>query len=147
MYITIHLPVSKPMKKFLTSKFGEEYHPNQQDWLGILISSLLDRKSQSNWEHRISHADFPERYKIHLKLSYANKHGIIIMPIHENLIRKSIENIFRESLYEQAILNKECYGIDYKTTFENVLEYYGITEDDKSYYQSLMRDFNRKKNQ
>ena len=69
------------------------------------------------------------------------------MPIHENLIRKSIENIFRESLYEQAILNKECYGIDYKTTFENVLEYYGITEDDKSYYQSLMRDFNRKKNQ
>lgn len=145
-FITLHLPVSKPIKKFLAAHFGEEYQPNQSDWLGILISSLLNRKSASNWETRVMKREhFEETYKINIRLSYADKHGIFLMPIHENLIRKAIENVFRESLYQQAILNKECYNIDYKTTFENQLEYYGIDEEDKSYYQTIIRDFNRKK--
>lgn len=146
MFLTIHLAVSKPVKKFLTTHFGREYQANQSDWLGILISSMLNRKSSSNWEQRIVKREpFEETYKININISYADKHGLFLMPIHENLLRKAIEGVFRQSIYQQALLNKEYYGIDYKTSFENILEHYGIDEEDKSYYQTLIRDFNRKK--
>ena len=56
-----------------------------------------------------------------------------------------MENIFRDSIYEQAIMNKQYYGIDYKTSIENALDFYGIVEDAKSYYSTLIRDFTRKK--
>lgn len=144
MKITIYLPVSFAIKKFLTQKFGEEYELNQSEWLGILVSSLLSKKN-SNWENRFQHCNVGEVYKFTMKLSYADKHGIMISPTQEYLLRKSLENIFRENLYEQAIINKSLYDIDYKTTIENLLEFYGIVEEDKCYYQSLIRDFNRKK--
>lgn len=145
MYITISLPVSLPIKKFLTTKFGKDYKPNQQEWFGILICSLLEKKTISHWENRQKQEDFPEVYDIKISLSYCDKHGIYISAAHERLLRKSLESVFRENLYEQAILNKECYGIDYKTTFKNILEFYGTDANDSSYYQTLIRDFNRKK--
>ena len=42
-------------------------------------------------------------------------------------------------------MNKQYYGIDYKTSIENALDFYGIVEDAKSYYSTLIRDFTRKK--
>lgn len=143
--ITIHLPVSKPMYQFLTAKFGEEYQPTKDNWFGILINSLLSKKN-SNWDCRKKEAEtFEYFYKINISLSYSDKHGLFFTKFHEDLIRRSVETIFREHLYEQAILNKRCYEIDYKTSIENALALYGVDEGDKSYYQTIMRDFTRKK--
>lgn len=144
--ITIHLPVSKPVLKFLTSKFGEEYIPSKDNWFGILINSLLEKKS-SNWDFRKKKEDdLLYTYKISMKLSYTDKHGIHFTKYHEDLISKAVESLFREHIYEQAILNKRCYDIDYKTSIINALDFYGVDEDNKSYYQTIIRDFNRKKN-
>jgi len=56
-----------------------------------------------------------------------------------------VESLFREHLYETAVLNKLYYDIEYKTSIENLLNFYGIHEEEKSYYQTIIRDFNRKK--
>ncbi|WP_372472612.1 hypothetical protein AB4865_07265 [Capnocytophaga sp. ARDL2] len=144
MIITINLPVSKHLKEFLTTKFGKEYHLGTDNWFGVLISTLLERKSCWDFKPKKEEQN-TEFYSIHIKLSYANKHGIFLTKGHEELLRKSIESLFRENIYEQALLNKECYGIDYKTTILNCLEYYGITDDNSNYLQALMRDFSRKK--
>lgn len=145
MLLTIHLGLPQHLKKFLISKFGEEYHLSREDFLGILISSLLEKKSTGQYPYKLDKEKYSEKYLIHISLSYAQKNGIYLIQEHEALIRRSVENIFRNNLYEQALINKECYGIDYKTTFLNTLEFYGISEDNKSYFQMLMRDFNRKK--
>ena len=134
MLVSIFLPVSKPIKQFLTQKFGAEYQPSRDNWFGILISSLLSKKN-SNWEE----------YKMSFKLSYSDKHGICILPTHEQLLRRAVESLFREHLYETAVLNKLYYDIEYKTSIENLLNFYGIHEEEKSYYQTIIRDFNRKK--
>ena len=77
--------------------------------------------------------------------SYSDKHGICILPTHEQLLRRAVESLFREHLYETAVLNKLYYDIEYKTSIENLLNFYGIHEEEKSYYQTIIRDFNRKK--
>lgn len=145
MLLTIHLPVSKPIHKFLTSKFGDEYQPNNNEWFGILISSLLERKSTYEYVPQKRDNAATEKFRINIKISYSEKHGVFFTRNHENLIRKAIESLFREMLYEQAILNKRCYGIDYKTSIENALEFYGVDVSEKSYLQAITRDFNRKK--
>lgn len=144
MLVSIFLPVSKPIKQFLTQKFGAEYQPSRDNWFGILISSLLSKKN-SNWDDRGKNEVFEEEYKISFKLSYSDKHGICILPTHEQLLRRAVESLFREHLYETAVLNKLYYDIEYKTSIENLLNFYGIHEEEKSYYQTIIRDFNRKK--
>jgi hypothetical protein len=145
MFLTIHLPVSKPIKKFLVAKFGEEYHPTQNEWFGILITSLLHKKSYGDFRQTKKTEELAETYKIGIRISFSEKHGIFLEKNHESLIQKAVENIFRDSIYEQAIMNKQYYGIDYKTSIENALDFYGIVEDAKSYYSTLIRDFTRKK--
>ena len=145
MLITIELPVSKHIKQFLVQKFGESFTPCRDNWLGVLITSLMEKKTTS-WDTRLVNKEhFEYFYKISFSISYFNKYGIHLLPVHQQLLRKAIESNFREYIYEMAILNKEYYGIDYKTTIENTLDFYGIDEQDKSYYQTIIRDFNRKK--
>lgn len=145
MSIIVTVPVSGSLKKFLVTKFGDFYQPSQRHWLGILMFSLLVKKS--NWETRggLRGVECTEVYDIHLSLSQFQKHGGNFSEEKLHLLRKALESVFREHIYEQCILNKKYYGIDYNASMRNILSFYGVPEEDSSYYQALMRDFTRKR--
>lgn len=146
MQIEIHLPVSVAIKKFLVAKFGGEYQTNNRDWFGMQIISLLERKSSYEPPVKSTKNDkFPEVYKIRLSVSHMDKHGIILTPYREDLLRRFIESVFRDTCFDFALMSKKLYNIDYKNSIRNFMNFYGIDDVEKSYFEALTRDFNRKR--
>jgi len=145
MKITIHLPVTPAIKKYMIGKFGKDYIINMDDWFGNMVINMLENKSHKfyNTSDRDSMKK-SETYDISFSLSTAEKNGVKIIPQHEVAIFNIVDKIFREELYSQALINKKNYLIDFQTTISNILDSYDISDDELS-YDALKRDFHRKK--
>ena len=145
MKITIHLPVTPAIKKYMIGKFGKDYIINMDDWFGNMVINMLENKTNKFYSTSNRDSDFKtEEYNISFSTSTADKNGIRIIPQHEAAIFNIINKIFREELYSQALINKRNYYIDYQTTISNILDSYDISDDELS-YDALKRDFARKK--
>lgn len=144
--ISIDIPVSRAVRKFLIFKYGAEFILNQNEWLGILVASILNKKK--TYKYYLpdkSNKEAVHYYRIYLSYSQYEKLGIMITPEKIESIAKALEKIFREYIFEKAIMDKNLYNIPYKNTIINTLEFYGV-EDSDGYYESIRRDFSRKKN-
>lgn len=140
--LTIDIPVSRAVKNFLTFKYGKVFQLNQNEWLGIIICSILNRKK--DYYEPFDSADKGYTYSISMNFSQYNKLGIGIEEHKKNALSKALEKIFREYIFEKAVMDKRMYGIQYKDTMINTLEFYGV-EDCDGYYEAIRRDFARKK--
>ncbi|WP_300685501.1 hypothetical protein [Chryseobacterium sp.] len=145
MNITINLPVSPAIKKYLTTRLGNNYHLTNNDWFGIIFLNMLENKNNKYYEfigkkttNRI------ETFPITISLSMADKNGFIIRAKHETQINKIIDDVFRQDMYIQALINKKEYGIEYQTSLSNILDAYDITDEELT-IDSLKRDFIRKR--
>ena len=145
MKITIHLPVTPAIKKYMICKFGKDYIINMDDWFGNMVINMLENKT--NKFYNTSNRDVglkTQIFDINFSVSTADKNGVRIIPQHEAAIFNIIDKIFREEMYSQALINKRNYFIDFQTTISNILDSYDISEDELS-YEALKRDFHRKK--
>lgn len=145
MKVTIHLPVTPAIKKFLEVRLGKEYKLTANDWFGPIILSILENKTNKHYEINCKNNQLrTSTFDITVSLSMAEKAGFIIAPRQENIINQIVEGIFREDMYLQSILNKKMYLIDYQTTISTILDSYDITDEEMN-YESIKRDFNRKR--
>lgn len=142
MKITLHLPVSAYLIKYLEAKYGEEYKATETDWFGLLIISTLSRKSADHYH--INRKSENLYYTVTLGISKAEHCGFFITQRKGDQIAKAIDNHFREQMYMQAVLNYQNFEIDYKTSILNYLESFNITEEDL-HYETVRKDFNRNK--
>lgn len=145
MKISIHLPVTPAIKKYLTVRVGENYTVRFEDWFGGIVLSVLENTGSKHGQlvnKRENTAT--EEFTFTISLSYAEKNGFIILPKHEVLINNIIEDIFRKEMYIQALINKKCYKIEYHTTFSNIMDVYDITDDDLT-MDAVKKEFIRKR--
>ena len=140
--ISIALPVPLYLKKILVAKYGEKYATKEDNWFGILIINVLQRKSDRRYEYKKNKEG--EVYVVTIAYEKARDKGFGINDMKAKAIIRSITRNFREELYFHAVMNNLHYGIDYKTSIQNVLDSYDILEDELS-YETLRKDFNRKK--
>ena len=148
MKITIHLPVTPAIKKYLVrslTKEKQDYVLNIDDWFGLIVINMLENKSSKNYNITpTQEGQKTEIFDIQLSISAAQKNGFIILPQHETAIFNIVDRMFRESMYKTALINKKNYQIDYQTSINDILDSYDITEEEMS-YDAIKRDFNRKK--
>lgn len=144
MEITIHLPVTPAIKKYLEGRLGKEYKLSIDDWFGGTIINMLTIKRLSTSKEEKRPEKRTERFNIHTSLSMAEKNGFTIENKHEHMINKILNSLFRQDLYINAIINKKNYGIDYHTTINNILDVYDITEEEFN-TDALKRDLIRKR--
>lgn len=142
MKITIDLPVTSYLQKYLTYRFGQLYQARESDWFGLLIINILSPKNEADYE--LKNFKPNSYYTITLGISKAEKRGFLVSKRKGEQLAKAVENYFRNELYLSAIMNARHFDIDYKTTIINTLESYGITEEEL-HYESIRKDFNRNK--
>lgn len=146
MHVTLSISCPTYIRKFVEKSFGIEYELNQSDWIGIFIYSLLQKKTHPTYHYRSQRKTFEydDKLRLRFSMSMAEKNGFFLIGSDEKKIIKCIDDIFRKTIYRQALINHDNYGIDYQTTILNNLETYDITEDDLP-YETLRKDFNRVK--
>jgi len=146
MKITIHLPVTPAIKKYLDVRVGPNYKVGSEDWFGGIIISVLENKNSNKHYTLKNHREesATKEFSFLMSLSCSEKNGILILPKHEVIINNIIEDAFRRDMYVNAIINKNQYNIDYNTTFLNTLEFYDITDEEMT-LDAIKRDFSRKK--
>jgi len=140
--ITIDLPVTSYLQKYLTVKFGTLYQARESDWFGLLIINILSPKNEREYEFKKIKSD--SFYTVTIGISKAEKCGFLISKSKGEQLAKAVENYFRSELFSSAILNARNFDVDYKTTIINTLESFGITEEEL-HYESIRKDFNRNK--
>ncbi|MGD1319545.1 hypothetical protein [Chryseobacterium sp. 2R14A] len=148
MKITIHLPVTPAIKKYLVRsllKEKQDYILNIDDWFGLIVINMLEYKGSKHYNITPTQEEKKtETFDIHLSISAAHKNGFTILPQYEVAIFNIVDRMFRESMYKSALINKNNYGIDYQTTINDILDSYDITEEEMT-YDAIKRDFDRKK--
>ncbi len=140
--IAIELPVPAYLYSYLTSKYGSNYVVNATDDLGLIILSVLKKKTiQYNY---IPNNRDAKTYLIYLSFSAFEKHGCHISEQHISQINKLLDQNFRSNLFMYAIVNKEFFDIEYKKTINAILKFFNIEESELQ-YATIRKDFNRKK--
>lgn len=141
--ITINLNLPTYLSKYLKKQFGDSYKVSQKDWLGILLVAHLKKKNASGYHYK-KEVQKETSYPVMVSTNSAYRNGFHLLKENNQQIVNAIDGVFRTSLYHTAIINYENYSIDYKTSIMNVLEMYGITEEDLQ-YDTIRKDFNRKR--
>jgi hypothetical protein len=140
--VSICLQVPKYLKKVLLIRFGENYQAKENHWFGILVINILQRKSDRKYYFRKQNNE--EIFCFTISYEKARKKGFSIDEMKMKSIVRSLDKNFRDEIYYHAVLNNVNYGIDYKTSIDNFLESYDISEDEFP-YETLRKDFNRNK--
>ncbi|WP_418124274.1 hypothetical protein ACNFU2_06555 [Chryseobacterium sp. PTM-20240506] len=143
--ITLHLSVPRYVKKILQFKYGDDYKAREDTLLGMVVLNTLQKKSDRNYTYKRANPDITY-FSLKVGIDKANRKGFQHNQSRSYQISKAIERDIREKLYTEAITNEINYGIDFKTTIQNFLDLYDITEDELS-YETIRKDFNRYKNQ
>jgi len=145
LQITLHLSVPRYVKKILQFKYGDDYRAREDTLLGMVVLNTLQKKSERHYTYKRINPDITY-FSLKVGIDKANHKGFQHNQSTAVRISKAIERDIREKLYTEAITNEINYGIDFKTTIQNFLDLYDITEDELS-YETIRKDFNRYKNQ
>lgn len=146
----LQLTVPKYLKKIMDAKFGESYCAREDTLFGMTVINTLKRKSEHDYTYkRILYKEGNYRFKnatepffINVSIDRCTRRGFTFDKRRVFQIVKAFDKSIRENLYQTAIVNREFYGIQIKTTFQNFLDLYDIDEEELS-YESLRKDFNR----
>ena len=146
MKVVLHVPCPPYIRKFVEASFGENIEINQTNWLGIFIYSLLQKKSHPTYHYagQKKAAGYDDRLVFSFSVHQANKNGYFIINSDEAKIIRHIDDVFRRSVYAQALINKESFGLEFKSTITSILDSYNITENELQ-YETLKKDFDRVK--
>ena len=139
--ITIQIPVSLHVKKFLLSWYGEGYILNLHDSLGKAVHGLLRKKI--NTVRGTLKMQEPY-YTIHIPMSKAEKEGCVIHPNNLYLISEQFDKYFRDIAFSYVMIHSAIHNGQQKEGLREVLTAFNMTEDDIS-LDSLYRDLKRKK--
>lgn len=144
MKITLQLPVPAYLLKYLEFKYGQNYQAKESDWFGLLIISNLEKKRSKYYSFKRPEGN--NLFQITVGISKAEKSGYAFHPGMLRKIAKAVDVHFRQELYLHAVANFINQDIPYKQSLQNLLDSYGISEDDLE-YDSIRKDFNRNKKQ
>lgn len=140
--ITIPLPVTPYLKKYLTATYGNNYTISLTDEFGVLILNCLNK--QSYYNHKLIKDQRTSIYTLKMSVSQFEKHGCSISERQLLSIFKNLDSNFRTSIYKAAIINKARFNVDYQETILVHLESYDITDDDMD-WDRIIKGFYRKK--
>lgn len=148
--VLLQLNVPKYLKKILEVKYGDSYVAKENTLFGMTVLNTLKRKSDhdysytrnqyTNGNYRFKNST--EAYFINVSVDRVKRKGFAFDPKRTFQIVKALDKSIRDDLYQNAIINKEKYGIEYQTTLLDFLDLYDI-EDEELSYDSLRKDFNR----
>ena len=143
--ITLHLSVPRYVKKILEFKYGSEYKASETTLLGMVVLNCLQKKSARDYVYKRQNPDITY-FTMKVGLDKATRMGFQMNQQKSKQISRAIERDIREKLYTEAITNEMHFGTDFRTTLQNFLDLYDITEEELS-YDTIRKDFNRWKNQ
>ena len=140
MELVVFFPVKPHLKKFLEKRFGPFTYYSNKHILAPYIRSALSTavKTRQNAPFKTDHS-----YPVFLSQYYTSKFGVIYQKEKNHQFNHEIEILFRDYVYQFMNLNKEIYGIKYRTSLKDVLKTFEIHEEDLK-LDSILRDFNRK---
>lgn len=145
MDISINLPVTPAIKKYLTIKLGSEYRLTSIDWFGSIVFSMLENKTKKhNCIKDVNISCKTGIFQFTMSYDLSTKIGFILSPKHETMIHNIVDRIFRDEIYYTAIRNKEFYDIEYQTSINDILDSYDIIDEDIT-WDALYKEFTRKK--
>lgn len=148
--VLLQLSVPIYLKKILDIKYGDSFVAKENTLFGMTVLNTLKRKSEHDYvfkRNQYSDGNYrfknsTEAYFINVSVDRVRRRGFTFDARRCFQIVKAVDKSIREDLYQNAIINKEHYGIEYQTTLLNFLDLYDITEEELS-YESLRKDFNR----
>ncbi|MEQ3501125.1 hypothetical protein ABMY20_15325 [Tenacibaculum sp. SSH1-16] len=141
--ITIHLPVKKYLKKYLISKYGDNFNVTMNSALGIIVSSVLQNKKYI-YNYTLKKNKSEDVFVFNVSLRHFKDNGCHITEHHLYYINKALEDDFAQDIFMQAITNKHNFNIAYKDTIIAILQTYHIDESELS-YSTIRKRFNRNK--
>lgn len=140
--ITIEIPVSPYIKKYLIAVYGEKYKLSLKDDFGILVLNCLQKKTY--YQYKVEKDDRTTSFPVKISISQFEKYGCLIKEQQLYEIHKTLDSQFRESIYRASIINNVRFNIEFKESIWAHLESYDITEEDIR-WDTIRKDFNRKK--
>lgn len=139
--ITHQLPVSPHVYKYLTATCGSDHiKASRKSWIGNLVLDIQTK----DFKYKPLTSKMDHIFKVTITEHDFNHLGTNITPKSAKVFNKTIDMIFREKLYEHALIANRINGIPIMKYLEGSLEIYDITEDDLK-FDTLYRDFKRKK--
>ena len=147
MNIVLSVNCPSYIRKFTEKTFGKNFEANNHSRLGSFILSMLNKKRYYTYapaERKLK--TYNDTLKISVTMRAAQNDGCFLLASDEERVISFLDDEFRKNMYMAAIINKENFGIETKTTIQTFLETYDISEDDLL-YESIRKDFNRKKSE
>lgn len=141
--VTIDIPVSSYVKKFMTTLYGDNYTLSLNDTLGNAITALLMKKT--NNYNGLYKKGRDSVYSIHISFSQMKNEGCIIRKNNIHLIGQFCDKYFRETIFLSIFTNSNDGKDNVKDTMRKALQAFNITEDDIA-LDTLYRYYLRKRN-
>jgi len=146
MDISIDLPVTPAIKKYLAIKLGPEYRLTSMDWFGSIVFSMLEKKGikKHNCIKDTNISNKTEVFQFIMSYNLTTKIGFVLSPKNATMIHNIVDRVFRDEIYYTAIRNKEFYDIEYQTSINDILDSYDIIDEDIT-WDAIYKEFTRKK--
>lgn len=147
MQASITIPTKSYIKKYLEISFGSNIKLTERNWLGVIILNVLKRKTfkNPNYDFKKYNYSYDGEITFQIDIDKIYRNGAFILNAQKYYINKSIDQIFKDELVKQALINHKNFEIDFKTSILSILEAYDITEDELN-YETLRKYFDRNKN-
>lgn len=144
MNITLQIPTKSYLKKYLEVSFGKDIKLTERNWLGVMVLNILKRKTFKNpsYDFKKYNYTYNAEITVSLHIGQAYRNGSVLLEPQKYFLNRSIDQIFKEELIKQALINQSNYNIDFKTSILNILEAYDIADDELD-YQTIRKYFNR----
>lgn len=141
--ITIEIPVSPHVNKFLNIMYGNNYILDTRSTLGKAIFVLLQKKVKLV---KINPEVNNSIFKIKIPDIRTKLGGCYIHQNNINMISQYCDRYFRDILYMNTLIQSVHESENIKKGMRRVLEVFDISEEDIA-LDSLYRDFMRKRNE
>lgn len=147
---TVNLPLAPYLIKYLKKKYGDSYYVSRTTWLGAYVIDILDK------EFRPSRATIKPTtfYPITVPFSVIRDVGFSMTLVKFIRLEVVINQVFLNDLYtyievskdkELKVINPKYNSLiqqNIKTAISQFLDYYNISEDEKS-EDNVYRQYNR----
>jgi len=141
--ITLDIPVTPHVKKFMTVLYGESYILNMNDTLGKAIHVLLNKRINSNG--LLKNTEDPT-YPVKISYSKRKNEGFVIHKTNIYMISQFCDKYFREVIFLYTLIrsinSKDHNNI--KKGIREALYVFDVSEEDIS-LDTLYRDYMRKR--
>jgi len=148
--ITLNIPLSSFLQKYLTKKYGTEHDVNRRTWFGRYIIDLLDKN------YRKSNVDLKKDsfYPVHVSSAIIKEVGFDMSATKLKLLEEMINKVFLNDLYsyinvsmgnELKFHNARHNSINKQNATQAIaqfLKFYDIHESELC-QDSVYRNFNR----